>query len=100
MRPANDTRQAILKAAVELTTVARSPTLRELAARACVGQDAARRTVDNMKRAGWLIKIRERRVDYRNRPVAEYAPKEGVEVSEATAADWRAVFGAWRKVAE
>ncbi len=100
MRKAGDSRLALLKAAADLTTAARSPTMREMAARACVGRDAAKRTVDNMKRAGLVVVVRQRKVDYRNRPVDEYAPKEGVTVPEATAAEWNAVFGSWRKAAE
>lgn len=95
MRPAGDPRLALLKAAADLTTAARSPTLRELAARACVGQEAARRTVENMKRAGLLVIRRKRRVDYRNNPVAEYAPKEGTHIPESTVAEWNAVFASW-----
>lgn len=93
MRPATDARLALLKAAVELTTVARSPTLRELAAKACVGQLAAMNTVKNMKRAGLLVTVRERRVDYRNRPVAEYAPCEAIPETEA--ADLGRVLAGW-----
>lgn len=100
MRPAGDPRLALLKAAADLTTAARSPTLQELVSRSCVGREAARRTVDNMRRAGLLVIVRTRKVDYRNRPVAEYAPKDDVVVPEATAAEWRAVFGAWRGVAQ
>lgn len=95
MRRAGDARLALLKAAVELTTAARSPTIRELAARACVGQEAARKTVDNMKRAGLLVIKRQRRVDYRNRPVAEYAPAPESEISGDAVADLGNVFKAW-----
>ena len=34
----------------------------------------ARRTVENMSRAGQLHRVRDRKVEYRNRPVAEYVP--------------------------
>ncbi|WP_280189097.1 hypothetical protein [Delftia sp. PS-11] len=47
--------------------------MRELAEAARVGIDACRRAVDNMHRAGVLAKVGERRVSYRNRPVALYA---------------------------
>lgn len=74
MRPAGEVRLALLNACTELATPLRAPTLRELALRACVGLDAARSTVREMKRAGQIRQVRERRVHYRNRPVAEYEP--------------------------
>lgn len=80
MRPAGEIRQALLRAASELSTtlpVDRGPTLQEIATWAQVGVAAARRTVDNMTRAGQLRCISARRkVTYRNRPVAEYRPAE------------------------
>ena len=97
MRPAGDSRLALLKAAADLTTVTRSPTMRELIARSCVGREAARKTVDNMKRAGLLVIVRQRKVDYRNRPVAEYAPAEGAKIPESTIAEWNAVFASWAR---
>ncbi|MDB5850645.1 MAG: hypothetical protein JWP29_4397 [Rhodoferax sp.] len=74
MRPGGEIRAALLKAAHELHTASQGPTLQELAAKACVGLSAANMTVRNMCRAGHLAVVRERRVSYRNRPVAEYAP--------------------------
>jgi hypothetical protein len=74
MRPAGEVRQALLKAAGELMTPEHGFTLQELAQRACVGYSAARRTIDNMTRSGQLVRAGERKVDYRNRPVAEYRP--------------------------
>lgn len=74
MRPAGEVRQALLNACTQLATPDRGPTLREMAAVACVGMQAARRTVENMSRAGQLHRVRNRKVAYRNRPVAEYAP--------------------------
>jgi hypothetical protein len=50
--------------------------LQELAVLACVGQEAARHTVHHMKREGKLRILDTRRVEYRNRPVAEYGPAE------------------------
>ena len=84
-----------MKAAMELTTIARSPTLRELATRACVGREAAMHTVKNMKRAGLLVVTRTRRVDYRNKPVAEYAPAPDQASNDAAAVDLGNVFRAW-----
>jgi len=73
MRPAAEVRQALC-AAAQAAHACGGLTLRDLAARACVGLEPARRTVDNMTRAGVLRKVGERRVAYRNRPVAVYAP--------------------------
>jgi hypothetical protein len=95
MRPSGETRQALLKAAQELTTVARSPTFRELTARACVGKETALHTVRHMKRAGLLVIVRTRRVDYRNRPVAEYAPGVVAEPVDAAGAALGNVFHSW-----
>lgn len=67
-------RAALLQACQALATPDRAPTLRELAAQACVGLLAAERTLDNMRRAGLVRAARMRRVPYRNRPVAEYEP--------------------------
>lgn len=74
MRPAGEVRQALLQACAALAQPERAPTMRELAAQACVGLKAAERTVDHMRRAGQVHIVRTRRVPYRNRPVAEYAP--------------------------
>jgi len=74
VRPAGEIRQALLQACAALARPGQGPTLRELAAHARVGLDAAEQTVKNMRRAGVLHVPRTRRVPYRNRPVAEYAP--------------------------
>ena len=74
MRPAGDVRQALFSAACSYHSEGRAPTLRELAHSSQVGLGDARRCVDNMKRAGALQIVGTRRVDYRNRPVNEYAP--------------------------
>ena len=66
--------QALLVAAHALATAGGGATLRELSAKACVGADAARHIVADMHRRGKLQIVRTRRVAYRNRPVAEYAP--------------------------
>lgn len=71
--------QAVMRSAAELAGVGadgarHGPTLEELAYRAKVARDAARRTVDNLKRAGHLEQVAQRRVPGRNRPMAEYAP--------------------------
>lgn len=74
MRPAGEVRQALLQAAAELVTPQRAPTQRELAEAAQVSYGVARHTVRNMAQQGVLRIVRTRRVPYRNRPVAEYAP--------------------------
>ena len=74
MRPAGEVRQALLNACTQLATPDRGHTLREMAAVACVGMQAARETVKNMSRAGQLHRVRDRKVEYSNRPVAEYVP--------------------------
>ena len=73
MRPAGEIRQALMKAVHELATDDRGATLVEIAERACVGRDAARTHIPKLKSRGHLRIVRERRVAYRNRPVAEYA---------------------------
>ncbi|BEP93246.1 hypothetical protein GmRootA79_16300 [Acidovorax sp. A79] len=74
MRPAGEVRLALFNACQALATPERGPTLQEIAAKACVGLQAARNTVPNMVRAKQLRSPRTRRVAHRNRPVAEYAP--------------------------
>lgn len=98
MRPVGDVRQALLSAATALVTPDRGPTLREMAQKACVGDDAAMHTVKNMCRSGQLTKVRERRVPYRNRPVAEYAPAAPADFNPAEPG-WNALAGClsgWR----
>lgn len=74
MRPAGEVRKALLDACTTLAQPQQAPTLRELAAHARVGLEAARGTVSEMRRAGVVRIARTRRVAYRNRPVAEYEP--------------------------
>lgn len=82
MRPAGEIRQALLTAAGELASAERGATLREMAARAQVGHKAARNTVANLHRAGHLLRREDRRVAYRNRPVAQYVPAHSVPRAE------------------
>ena len=70
MRPAGDVRKAL----VDAVQAAPGRTLQELADRACVGMDAARRTMDNLRRAGVVQRGPDKVVGYRNRPVATYLP--------------------------
>jgi hypothetical protein len=82
MRPPGEIRMALRTAAADLVTrLAPSkpeefPTYREIASSACVGVAAARRTIDNMTRAGELEVAGTRRVEHRNKPVATYRPKD------------------------
>ncbi|MDD2728307.1 hypothetical protein [Malikia sp.] len=74
MRPASEVRTALLQAVRHCHGLGQSPTLLELAHQAQVGVAAATHTVKNLRRAGLLQICGTRRVAYRNRPVAEYAP--------------------------
>lgn len=71
--------QALLHSAGELACVGadgarHGPTLEELARHAKVARNDARWSVKNLVRSGRLAAVAERRVERRNRPVAEYAP--------------------------
>ena len=85
MRPAGEIRQALIQAAHDLAHSGRGATLAEIADRSCVGRDAARNCVKNMRRSGALQIVGERRVDYRNRPVAEYAPAKVLSLEDVQA---------------
>jgi len=78
MRPAGDISQALIRAAGQLAAASEKggATLAEIAAKACVGRDAARHAVSNLKRHGHLAIVGEQRVHNRNRPVALYAPPD------------------------
>src|SRR4051812_24938676 len=101
MRPVGEINTAILVAAARLVREEagqrRGATLQELAHSACVGLEAARNTVKNMRRAGKLEPVAERKVDYRNRPVVEYAPTAPKESEEAPFFDVASVFTAWAR---
>lgn len=85
MRPAGEVRTALLDAARAAQQNGRGFTMRELAARACVGRAAARKTIENMVRAGVLQESGELPVEYRNRPVKLYDLPQSL-VNEAGAA--------------
>ncbi len=95
MRPPGEVRQALLQAAAELATPDHGPTLQELAHRACVGLPTARHTVGHMRRAGQLDIPRQRKVAYRNRPVAEYAPAKPVPAVHDETVDVASIFALW-----
>jgi hypothetical protein len=78
MRPAGDCHKALLLAAaalkIERAKSGQGATLLELVHRSQVGYKVARALVPKLTDRGYLQKVGERRVHYRNRPVAEYAP--------------------------
>lgn len=76
MRPAGEISLALLQAAREIAQEGRGATMVELASRACVSRDVAMDRVKKLKNRGHLQQVGERRVEYRNRPVAEYAPAD------------------------
>jgi hypothetical protein len=81
-------REALRTAARELVASLppdRGPTIRDLASAARVGAEIARHTVHNMSRAGELVIVGERRVEYRNKPVAEYRPADPADDDAAPA---------------
>lgn len=94
MRPAGEVRLALIQAArdivAEIGLPNRGATLAEMCARARVETGhgvmqvslrEARNLVPKIKAAGALEIVGERRVEYRNRPVAEYAPPSFDEVT-------------------
>lgn len=95
MRPAGEVRQALLDAALALTTPERAPTQLELAVHAQVGYRAARFAIQNMVRSQALAIVRMRKVDYRNRPVAEYCPVKRLKQMGVQRSDLPQVFAAW-----
>jgi len=102
VRPAGDVSIALLAAAGALARDDRAPTVRELAQHAGVGLGAATSTVKNLSRAGKLRQARQRRVDYRARPVAEWEPApDAGQASEHRAGhgwvDLGRVVGGWAR---
>lgn len=61
--------------------------------------DKARSMVRDMARYGALCVVRERRVAYRNRPVAEYAPAVRNTRADAGHFALQAAIGAWATAA-
>lgn len=92
MRPAGEVRLALIQAAQdivrEIGQPGRGPTLKEIYTRAQVGSDCARNLVPKIKKAGDLRIVGTRRVDYRNRPVSEYAPAAAVQESDDIQQGW------------
>lgn len=98
-RPLSDVARALLSTANRLSAAGRAVTLAEMAAGACVGHQAARKSVSNLKRYGHLKIVGLRRVDYRNRPVAEYAPAtvEAEGVNAPAGVDLGRCLSAWAR---
>ena len=95
MRPAGEVRRALLQAAADLAVPGQGATLRELVVQAQVGAPAARSMVRDLVRCGALRIVRHRRVDYRNRPVAEYAPPASAGGCGVMGGDLGGVVRAW-----
>lgn len=102
MRPAGEIAQALLSAAREMarecdsTTGQRGATMAELAVRAQVSRSVATDRVKKLRERGHLRKVGERRVGYRNRPVAVYAPAAADDdVPAADAAPLVACVSGW-----
>jgi hypothetical protein len=74
MRPTGEVTQALLAAAGALASPGHGGTLREITALACVGRQVAGYMVPKLSARGHLEIVSDRRVDYRNKPVLEYAP--------------------------
>ena len=99
MRPAGEVHLALLQAAhairAERASTGQGATLLELVHRSQVGYKVARALVPKLSARGQLTKVGERvlvvvvgggkvgerKVPYRNRPVAEYVPTDMVEAS-------------------
>lgn len=99
MRPAGEVSQKLLQAVQQLATPGRAPILKELAAHTQVGEAVASQTLKNLTRYGRLRIVRTRRVDWRARPVAEYAlPVAAANVLAANDADggFAVLAFAWR----
>ena len=97
MRPMQDVSKALLNAADALNSPSKAPTMREMAVHAQVGLKAARYSVTNLKRAGLLQIVRDRKVSYRNRPVAEYAPSTPTPPSPHVTDSLGAVLAGWSR---
>lgn len=98
MRPASETHLALLQAAHairrERIESGQGATLLELVHRSQVGYKCARALIPKLKERGHLQIVGARKVEYRNRPVAEYAPAdlpvmgEGFVSLDECLADW------------
>lgn len=74
MRPVGEVRVALQAACQKLAQPDQGVTMREMAIAACVGVEAARRTIDKMRRSGQIEVVGQRMVDHCDKPVLQYAP--------------------------
>lgn len=82
MAAVGEIRNAVIQAVRHIVAESqpgRGATLAEIAERSGVGQDALRNNLPKIKASGALQIVGYRRVGYRNRPVAEYAPAQPIE---------------------
>ncbi len=82
MRPADEVTRVLLFAVCALHGAGRSATLSELAGATGVAVHMVRSRVRDLRRHGHLTIVRQRRVAWRNRPVAEYAPATRAQAPE------------------
>lgn len=95
MRPAGEISRALLQAVEQLATPERGVGLREMAERAGVQLEVARKTVCDMKRYGRLVMSGEHKVPGRNRPAALYdVPRQEAAANDA-AAGFSLLVKAW-----
>lgn len=101
MRPPGEVRQALARAAVQLTQERAGATWRELAEHAQVGYLDARRTVEHMARSGGLAVIGVEKRAHSRRWMNVYAPPELAEEppqARDAAADLAAITRAWAEL--
>jgi hypothetical protein len=98
MRPPGEIRKALRRAARELQAEQSAATWRDMAARASVGFKVARRTVDNMARAGELQPVGAAKRAHSNRWMTLYAPAEAAPAAApAPAPAIETVMRAWTR---
>jgi hypothetical protein len=97
MRPREEIRIAMVRAAAELSLEQGSATWREMGARACVGGRKARDTAFAMHRAGELEQVGTVRVPHANRPMVQYRYVEpsAVDRGAAHGPDFSGLAAAW-----
>lgn len=91
----DDVRQALLQAAADLNTTSQAPTLREIVHHATVGYASGLNAIKNMRRAGLLVICGERRVAYRNKPVATYVPACPIGMGNNSSFDFSGLSRVW-----
>lgn len=97
MRPRLEIRSALASAARELVPAMGAVTWRELASHACVGWDVARRTVDNMARAGELVALGPKPVPGSNRPMTAYGLPGAAPAQAPSHMELAGVFSTWAR---